>query len=305
MAYLPKSQFTHKTAGEGEFVYKSDKKPFIGPYCELSSGEYREGKGIDSLGDYIIPKVSDKKDNTYIIGASLLDSNVNQYSKIKEKTYKEQNNFEPIIFTKPIPTKKDFKKGTFMRYFCLRANTLNDYKEITEKTYKSLNKKEKKYDFNLHYVGQIEWSLSEEIASKKNSINIKRLKFFAKLSILFPNLEEYAMPDSLFRPKTQIEKIEEQNNPPILPEGSKLSLPNKIKSTKLEKVQKEAIAEVQNVNKNKNKKGSLKNYKNKSSITNINTPGLKASISHLKMFKGPKGRSSTGGSTSGGGGGGY
>ena len=63
MAYLPKSQFTHKTAGEGEFVYKSDKKPFIGPYCELSSGEYREGTGINSLGDYIIPKVSDKKDN--------------------------------------------------------------------------------------------------------------------------------------------------------------------------------------------------------------------------------------------------
>lgn len=316
MPYLPKSQYKYKTAAPNEFVYKKDKTPFLGTYFELSDGTYKEGRSFDKLGKEIVPKTTPKKDNTYKINKelgelSIQNSNVNQYNALKQDIFQDHDNFEPIVFTKPIPTEKDYKQGSFIRYFCLRANTLNDYKEINKKTYESIKNEEKKYDDKLHYVGQIEWSLLEEYANKANSTSIRKTKkSFPNVNILFPDLKEYSMPDSLLRPKTQLEKIEEQDNPPILPMGAEISTPNTRENTKLKAAQNKAIAEVIDKNKKEKKTGTLKRrkvFKEVSKRVNSGGPGLKASISHLKMFKGPKGTSSGGssGGTSGGGGGGY
>jgi hypothetical protein len=308
MAYLPKSKYTYKTAGDFEFVYQSNKKPFKGAYLELSNGTYREGKSILNIGQVIIPFEKPKKDNTYIIaqpntgdGLDMLTINNGvKYSRLKENIKEKQDNYEPIIFSKPVPTVKEYKKGNFRRYFCLRINTVNDYKEITKKTYDSLRQNESKYDSPLHMWGVINWSLSDESSATTNFKRIKKLKRrFPNIDILFPDLGEYAIPGSLFKPKTQIEKIEEQNNPPSIPKGAKVAIPEKAKNPILEEVQKEAIAEVENINRKRANHQPNKRRKK----TPARVKGLKNSLKHLKMFrKGPKGRS---GRTSGGRGGGY
>jgi hypothetical protein len=132
-------------------------------------------------------------------------------------------------------------------------------------------------------------------SSDKQSNTRKLKKLFPTINLLFPDLKEYSIPDSLFRPKTQIELIEEQNNIPTIPKGAKITTPEKAKNPKLEAVQKEAVAEVENKNQKRTK--GIKTLKKLSSKRRYyKKKGLKNSISHLKMFKrSPKGRKASGG----------
>ena len=44
MQYKPGSKYKVSNAVEGEFVYKSGKRPYIGPYLEMSNGTFFEGE---------------------------------------------------------------------------------------------------------------------------------------------------------------------------------------------------------------------------------------------------------------------
>ena len=251
MGYLPKSKYKFKTAGLGELVYKANLLDFTGNYLELSNGTFREGKSIQSLGGELILKIPLKNDNTYKVidhTFSNIDpsSRINggKYSSLKKEIKKTQDKYEPIFFTKPNPTVKDYKKGNFKRYFCLRLNTLNNYIEISKDTYDSLKNEESKYDYKMHLPGFIIWNLSEGTSDLVNHKTLrKKSRQFPNIKILFPDLGEYAIPDILFAPKTQIDHIETQNDP--TPPTS--ITPSLAVKPELEIIKKEAEAEVKNI----------------------------------------------------------
>ena len=295
MAYLPKSKYKFKTAGLGKLVYNTTFIDFVGTYVELSDGTFREGKSIHSMGEILIPKVPLKNDNTYkVIGhnSNNIDpfSRINggKYSLLKKEIKKTQDKYEPIFFTKPNPTVKDYKKGNFKRYFCLRLNTLNNYTEISKDIYDSLKNEESKYDYKMHLPGFIVWNLSEGIS---NSINHKALRKknvkFPNIKILFPNLGEYAIPDALFAPKTQVDHIETQNDPT----PPTTITPSLAVKPELEIIKKEAESEVKNI--------SRIRTKHTSKLPSMPLKKLKNSLRSQKPSRGG------GNNSSGGGGGGY
>jgi len=284
---------------------KNTSKPYVGKYMELSDGTYQTGDTMKE-GILLVRVNSIKKDNTYRVmnkGLSLditTRKNAFNYSKLKKKILKKQDNFEPIFSSKSPPTTKEYKKGQFYRYFCRRKNTLNEYREISKKVFDSINKKEGKYDHNLYEVGATRWILTDNNVNINNKLIQKLNKAFPNVgSILFKNLTEYHLPDSLFKPKTQLEEIatieEEVEEEKVIPLSGV--------DSRLEEVKKEVEAEVQNIARKRVKHTpppSSKNRKRK---------GLKNSIRNLKRFKNKGGKYSGGGGSSGGssggGGGGY
>ena len=311
MAYRPKSKYKIQTAGAGEFMEKTTSKPYVGKYIELSDGTYQAGD-TKREGPVLVLVNPKKKDNTYRVNnrGIYLDhktrKNAFNYSKLKKEIQHKQDKFEPIYSSKSPPTVKEYKKGQFRRYFCRRKNTLNEYKEITKKVFKSINKEEGKYDHNLYEVGAIQWVLTDDnLNANSRIVKIINRAFPNVGSILFSNLSEYHLPDSLFKPKTQLEEIESGDDtfneetgeiePPLK------TIPISGVDPRLEEVKKEIEAEVQNIVSKKVKhtpKTASRGRRKKSK-------GLKNSLRNLKKFKRRKSSGGGGGSSSGGGGGGY
>ena len=96
--YLPKSQYKLKQASPGKFVYELTGKDFLGgDYLHLSDGTMFAGNQIHriQLRTKIIPKIPDKKDNTYILQYEKNERYYNVLSK-GAKISKKQDDLEPI-----------------------------------------------------------------------------------------------------------------------------------------------------------------------------------------------------------------
>ena len=339
MGYLPKNIYTKKTAGKGEFMLKRNSKPFIGTYIELSDGTFQSGT-IYGKGELLVPVRKTKNPGTYKVNNTGLHldittrKNAFDYTKLKETIQKEHDNFQPIYFTKPSPTTKEYKKGQFRRYFALRKNTLTDYKEINKEIYEDIRDEKGTYDYNLYEVGFTPWVLTDDNTTA-NSKLIKRLnRAFPNVgSILFSDLSEYYLPDSLFRPKTQMEEIAFDNNlkDPDIESQLPKEIPISGEDPRLEKVKKEIEEETENIARKRTKpkqkriktspkfrrkffkksKPLLKKKYNKKSKTSEEAMLSRGTSSNLASSGGSGtsggggGTSGGGGGTSGGGGGGY
>ena len=95
---------------------------------------------------------------------------------------------------KPYPTEGDYNQGFFTRYFSKRVND-SLYQEIEKKVYNSISNKEKKYDYNLHEIGRIQWYLKDNV-HKHNALSLKQAELkYPNISYLFPLLNEFFRPD--------------------------------------------------------------------------------------------------------------
>jgi hypothetical protein len=261
MAYLPKNKYNKKIAGKGEFMVKRNSKPYEGEYMELSDGTYQSGTRYRQ-GEILVPTHKVKPLNTYKVNDKGLHldittrKNAFDYSKLKETIQKEHDKYQPIFFTKPFPTKKDYKKGQFRRYFALRKNTVTEYKEINEKIYEDIRNENGTYDSNLYEVGFTPWVLTDNNTTANSKLMKQLNRAFPNISsILFPDLTEYHLPDSLFRPKTQMEEIASDND--LKDPNTESHIPEEIpisgKDPRLEKVEKEIREEVESIARNRTK----------------------------------------------------
>ena len=211
--YLPKSKYSLKQASKGKFIYEYTGKDFEGQYLHLSDGTMFAGNQIHQISneDRIIPKIKEKKDNTYILGNEK-DARYYNFTKKGKKLSKKQDKLEPIYPSKPSPTSEDYVKGFFYRYFIKRKNSTTLYYEVSKEIHEDIKNKGGKYDYVLFYTEKIRWDLTDD-ARKNNRITIRNLirqnakSNFRYLKFLFSNYEEYQLPNDVLRPKNDPENI--------------------------------------------------------------------------------------------------
>ncbi len=290
-------------------MYSQTRKEYTGPYIILSDGVLFAGNDINKVTarDIIIPIQEDKKDNTYVImDESKIGGSVPLYSLLNPNRFKEQDNYQPIVTTKPTPTKEDYIKGFFYRYVAKRRNSEVHYYEIDKDTYNSIFNEEKKYDDSLHVVKKIKWDLTEK-SGKTNNMAIRKIAkttSLKKLGSFFDNFQEYQLPTELLKPQISPENI---NSP-------KLKLPTQTGRNKVIEAQKEAIDLIkERARKKYNKASDIKDTTSQESMDPSELREEKrrlSSVSNMDTSSGgtsSEGSSggSSGGGTSGGGGGGY
>ena len=189
MAYLPKSKYSVKYSSGDTLTYKSDsKKYYVGDYILTSKGKYYAGTNNIYLGEELI-----LRDKEHIEGEDTMmwaSNDVLKHKVFKNGIDKFISKVIPIPHEKPTPTEKDYKKGVFTRYFTKRING-NHFMEISVKTFGDLEKKNKKYDYNLYETGTINWHLNGNVF-KKNTITIKKAQqYFRSIHLHFHKLDEY------------------------------------------------------------------------------------------------------------------
>tara|TARA_R110002167_G_scaffold297659_5_gene502014 strand:+ start:136 stop:933 length:798 start_codon:yes stop_codon:yes gene_type:complete len=200
MAYLPKSKYSlSKTSGR-EFMYAFSKKEYVGDYIIMSNKNFFAGNNINNIqgSDLLIPIQKSKNYNTYIIKKEN-GTFKEDYINLNRPIFTAQDNFHPILSTKPTPTEKDYLKGYFYRYVAKRINTDTMYYEIDKKTYKSIKSRENKYDSYLHECVKIKWNITET-SGKINHLTIRKIQrttSLKKLSQFFNDINEYQLSTGL------------------------------------------------------------------------------------------------------------
>ena len=189
MSYFPKSKVNIKEASTGEFIFKSNRKPFMGKYLELSNGKYYAGTNTTNLGNEIIKAIEESSNNS--MGTSF---SVQKYNLLKPKNNKFLKSTKQIPINKPTPTEQDYQRGYYNRYFAKRINHPKSYIEINTATVKKIQEKSE-YNYRLYEVGSIIWALKNG-TRKTNKNNLKLLeKTFPHISTLFPILNEFEIID--------------------------------------------------------------------------------------------------------------
>lgn len=212
MPYLPKSKYKLSQTSGKEFMYAHSLKEYAGSYIILSDGNLFAGNSANNIKttDLIIPLKLPKSDNTYIVMEDYkTGQSVDYFNLLNKSTFKQQDNYEPIMSTKPSPTEKDYIKGYFNRYIVKRRNSYNHYYEVDKKTHKSINNEEGKYDDYLHTSKKIKWNLSDN-SGKINNLEIRKIvrnTNFKGLKSFFKNLSEYQLPNEILNPKITPENI--------------------------------------------------------------------------------------------------
>ena len=187
---IPKSQIKIKYTNGSELETTSSKEAYIGYYIETNNGEYYMGVDNISLGESL-----------QLIGENMNKNqkptnNVKKYNLFKDGIKDFLEKTIPVPTMKKYPSEIDYQNGFFIRYFSKRINNSN-YQEIDKDVYDSINKKESKYDYNLYEIGNLTWSLTENVY-KKNTNELKKREIkFPNISYLFPLLNEFFKPDTL------------------------------------------------------------------------------------------------------------
>ena len=153
------------------------------------------------------------------------ESNNEKYALLKPGFEKFYNNDLPVVSTKVIPTAEDYVKLKYTRHFAKRRNSKSGYIEINKKTYKKLSQQNAEYDYFIWEAGKIEWSLKEGSADVNLFLIKQKEKEFHGLRILYPDLQEFYIPNELNESKSQLEAIKEDPKP-MIPNPSKEQLKN-------------------------------------------------------------------------------
>ena len=187
---IPKSKIKIKYTNGEEFKSSLSGDSYIGYYIETSNGEYYSGVDNVILGDPLEPIGEDmNKNETPTI-------TVKKYNLIKKKLKDFLENTIPIPAMKTYPSEQDYNNGFVDRYFSKRINS-PFYQEISQDVYNSINNKEEKYDYFLHEVGSLQWTLTGNVYLE-NAQELKRREInFPNISYLFPLLNEFFKPDTL------------------------------------------------------------------------------------------------------------
>tara|TARA_R110001583_G_scaffold98876_1_gene243968 strand:- start:53 stop:898 length:846 start_codon:yes stop_codon:yes gene_type:complete len=280
--YQPGSKYKAKSTIGGEFIFQESNKNYIGDYIELSDGTRLSGIRPGAPNQRLLIPTPNKVKKSY--------QNVNneKYALLRPGFEEFYSKDRPVVSTKVLPTEKDYEKFKYTRYFAKKRNSKLGYIGIEKKTYKKLIKKNAEYDHYIWQAGKIEWSLKEGSADVNLFLIKQKEKEFPGLRILYPNLQEFYIPDEFKESKNQTDAIKEDLKP-MIPEPSKEQLknPEVPEVPGLEKVQNKMLDNLRKkikdrVSKTLKPKRLLKNKKFKPN----NIPGLK-------------------GGSSGGGGGGY
>jgi hypothetical protein len=212
MPYLPKSKYKLSQTSGREFMYAQSQKEYTGPYIILSDGNLFAGNNANKIkaSDIIIPLQKSKKDDTYIVmEEDKIGKSVDYFNTLNKNIFKQQDDYKPIMSTKPSPTKEDYIKGYFYRYIVKRRNSDNHYYEVNKETHESIKNEEGKYDDYLHISKKIKWSLSDN-SGKNNNLEIRKIvrtTKFKRLKSFFKDLEEYHLSNEILNPKTTPENI--------------------------------------------------------------------------------------------------
>lgn len=186
--YIPKSKVNILQTTGVEFITVSTSQTYKGSYMELSDGTFFAGSNPSNPGERLLRI---KPQNTTFA----VSNNNTKYRKLKRSVYDELSKKLNIPVSKPQPTIEDYERGYFTRYFCKRINDKFNYFEIDKKTYNDLISRNDKYDYNLHDMGEIEWTLLDtpnNLMSAVNNNNVKLLlDNYPYLNILFDNISEY------------------------------------------------------------------------------------------------------------------
>tara|TARA_Y100001972_G_scaffold129161_1_gene194727 strand:+ start:5581 stop:6474 length:894 start_codon:yes stop_codon:yes gene_type:complete len=189
--YTPKSKVNILQTTGTEFVIASTKQPYKGSYMEFSDGSLFAGNNPSNPKERLVRNLP---------LSSRFQSGINnlQYKDLKTSIHEELSKIVTIPPSKPVPTIDDYKRGYFTRYFCKRVNEKINYFEIDKETFNLLSEQDPKYDYKLHIIGEIKWTLIESNPDSveqinKNIINLKSIEF-PLIEILFKSLLEYSPP---------------------------------------------------------------------------------------------------------------
>jgi len=192
MPYIPKSKITVLNTNGGLLVFKSNKRPYIGPYIKVNDGRYFAGTSNINIGAELMLK--DK--NTGFKKSFGFNKDILKYKLLKKSIKNRLSKATPIPTVKNTPSELDYTRGYYQRYFSKRING-NNYLEISKDTYDSIKKKELKYDYNLYSVGSIRWYITGNDVHRQNSLEIiKTERFFPNIFYLFPILNEFLRPST-------------------------------------------------------------------------------------------------------------
>jgi hypothetical protein len=174
--YYPKSQIkTNLYTNGDEFVFLSNKQPYIGYYFKTSTGQYFTGK------------TPDDRPNTEIIfnlalAENLIPTNQSDYSVLINTDTSDIISYNNLIkstsilispsYNAPVPTEQDYQIGEFRRYFCKKGNEIL-YLEINKETFDKLIAKDPQYQFSLYQPFNLPWKLTgvqEEVEKTNRNI---------------------------------------------------------------------------------------------------------------------------------------
>jgi hypothetical protein len=167
--YFPSNQITTNlyTAGN-EYVVKSTKILYSGPYYKLSTGKYYSGAN---------PK--DKSSQELV----LIDPQVPIIISVSDPEY-----------FKTYPTAQDYKVGYFTRYYCKKINN-NLFIEISKNTYENLIKKDPSLSV-LYFPFTTPWLITGnkdkvELTNRKNILDIEEKQKLTGLSVYISDYTEF------------------------------------------------------------------------------------------------------------------
>ena len=150
--YNPKSKYEIREASAGEFIFKSNRQPYIGPYIEVSSGKFYAGSDPKNLASEIVrPKPIPNN-----FGKT---RDVAKYNVLNKSTYGKLKKVKNIVPVKNIPTEDNYKSNKYTRYFIKKVNEPKGYMEVNVDVFDSINQQKNEYDFYLYEVGLIVWNL--------------------------------------------------------------------------------------------------------------------------------------------------
>lgn len=186
--YVPKSKISYKQTEGNEFIIKSTRKDYRGPYISVSNQKFYIGVDYRTKGEELL-RIERTNEPQNPKRFSLID-NIRKYNYYKKTIKKRLEKTTALPSTKTIPTNKDYQKGYYYRYFARRFNG-NNYIEIDKDTYDAIRNKDGRYDFNLYIVGDLQWFITGNVF-KDNALTLKRVqRNHPHIFYLFPVLNEF------------------------------------------------------------------------------------------------------------------
>jgi len=185
MAYLPKNKYKKLYTKGGQYRLMTTGEPYVGEYLKLNDGRLFAGSDPSNIKGKLTKLYPVRNNN-------VLDNNKNNkvYSILQKKLSQEQDNYIPIVSSKPIPTALDYSNNYFNRYISVKLNT-KEYQEISKDTYENFNKRA--YNKSLNKVFFIKWDLGEE-NELSNTQRLRQLEYdLPGIFNFFPNRGEYGM----------------------------------------------------------------------------------------------------------------